>query len=162
MKARALRALPWIVAAAVAALYAFAISKLGVDPIETTFHGQRYVLVEPRWLTLFAIAPFLVVIAMRSWSDLPRAQVAVAMFLRLGALACLAVTAAHPARTTEHRRLSVVYVVDVSESVEDETLGRARTVVREARRLAGPEDTVRLVTFAKLSLIHISEPTRPY
>ena len=149
MKARALRALPWIVAAAVAALYAFAISKLGVDPIETTFHGQRYVLVEPRWLTLFAIAPFLVVIAMRSWSDLPRAQVAVAMFLRLGALACLAVTAAHPARTTEHRRLSVVYVVDVSESVEDETLGRARTVVREARRLAGPEDTVRLVTFAK-------------
>lgn len=149
MKTRLLRALPWLVAALAACAIALLLSLLGADPIEATLFGERVVLVEPRWLTMLAAVPFLFVIAARSWSDLPRAQVVLATLLRTTVIAALAVTAANPARTTEHRRLSVVYVVDVSESMDDAALARARVLVRDGARNAGSEDTVRLVTFAK-------------
>ena len=38
------------------------------------FGGDTYELLQPRWIVVFAVAPFLIFAATRSLADLPRAQ----------------------------------------------------------------------------------------
>ena len=59
MNVKLRRFLPWLLATQFAAAIAGALAMLGADPIERTLFGERLVLVEPRWLMLFAVAPWL-------------------------------------------------------------------------------------------------------
>lgn len=142
-------------AAAIAAAILVAVSDGGGGTRELALElfGDRWELLAPRWLALLAIAPLLALGGWRSLSDLPRAQRALGLVLRTLLLATLALALARPARTTDATRIALVFLVDVSDSVSDADLERARARLREAwtRRhdRGGGVDDVRLVTFAR-------------
>nr|MDQ3031080.1 VWA domain-containing protein [Myxococcota bacterium] len=109
---------------------------------------ERWQLLAPRWLALTSIAPLIALGAWRSLADLPHAQRWIGVTLRTLLLGTLALALARPARTTDATRIAVVLLVDVSDSVSDTDLVRARDRV-EATWRARDENDVRLVTFAR-------------
>ena len=115
---------------------------------EATAEGQRYELLQPRWIVVFAVAPFFVFAASRSLADLPPLQKWLGVLLRTALAATLALAVARLARTTDATRISTVFLVDVSDSVTDEALADAREAVQEAWDARGEND-VQLVTFAR-------------
>ncbi|UJR81079.1 VWA domain-containing protein [Sandaracinus amylolyticus] len=117
-------------------------------PITWTMSGEEWELLAPRNLALLAVAPLLVLGGWRSLADLPRAQLVLGYVVRLAVLAMLALALARPARTTDATRVAVVFLVDVSDSVSDADLARARERIDAAWRARG-EDVVRVVTFAR-------------
>ncbi len=110
--------------------------------------GERYELLAPRFLIVVAVAPLLFWGLSLSLADLPRAQRWLGALMRTLLIAALALALARVARTTDATRVSTVFLVDVSESVTDESLERARTIVRSAWTARGDND-VQLVTFAQ-------------
>jgi Mg-chelatase subunit ChlD/uncharacterized membrane protein len=128
------------------------------------------VLGRPRalWLMPVAIVPFLVLMARRSLVDAPRFQIVAQVFGRLMLLMALALALALPTLRAPIRGKTVVFVVDVSQSIDDEQLAGARELVAEAMRLADDEEAaglaredrtrVRLVTYAgQAQAIDLSE-----
>jgi Ca-activated chloride channel homolog len=111
-------------------------------------NGVRYELVHPALLGVLLVAPLLVLALARSLADLPWIQRLISLALRFGFLALLAFALARLVRTEDARKVAAVMLVDVSDSVSDESLADARRSI-EAFARARPEDgVVRLVTFA--------------
>lgn len=135
--------------AAVTAGVAFAIHQ-GVtgQAMELDVSGERYELLSPGMLALFAVAPFLVWVVSQSLADLPRAQRYLAVALRTLLVGVLALALARLAKTSESSLVSTVFLVDVSESVPDEALEDAREIVQAAWAARG-DNEVSLVTFAR-------------
>lgn len=110
--------------------------------------GQRYELLAPDLLATVAVVPLLVVGLSLSLADLPRAQRWLGTLVRALVIGALALALARPARTTDATRVSTVFLVDVSDSVTDASIERARSILREAWAARGDDD-VKLVTFAR-------------
>ncbi len=115
-----------------------------------TLDGDRYELAEPRWLMLLALLPITLASAHRSLADLPRAQLVLSGALRGLGIVLLALALAEPARTTDVTRTSVVFAIDVSDSITDRDLARAEDLVRAAIEARG-ENTIAVVSFAATS-----------
>ena len=135
---------------AVAASAAIALAMLLTLPAAdlTLAHDPELVLLSPRWLALIAIAPLLALGMRRSLADLPTPQRALGLLVRTLLLATLAIALARPARTEDATRVATVILVDVSDSVSDADLERARARVA-AMIAARGEGEARLVTFAR-------------
>ena len=121
----------------------------GPEKFEWSRHGTTYTLLDPRVLGVLLIAPLLLFVLGRSLADLPWPQRVLSLVLRLGFLALLALGLARLARSAETRKICTVVLVDVSDSVTREALEDARRLVDQTLEARGPEDIVKLVTFAR-------------
>lgn len=108
----------------------------------------------PEFAWALLLIPLLIAIRAHTLSDLPRVQQGLSIILKAGVIALLTL-AMIDVREVSHtpRRAAVVFAVDVSESMPDAALERARGEVERVWReaLAQPPETrpeVRLVTFA--------------
>jgi Mg-chelatase subunit ChlD len=117
-------------------------------PRELTMGGETWSLLEPRALYLLVALALLLPAPRHSLADLPRAQLWLSALARAALIAVLALALARPARTTESALTSTVFLVDVSDSIQDEALVDAHATVQAAWRARGKHD-VQLVTFAR-------------
>jgi Ca-activated chloride channel family protein len=141
--------LPFALAVAAAVAIALAIDGALPDgPLTATLDGEAWELREPRWLLLLAVLPLLLLGLRRSLADLPLAQRVLGLALRALLLATLALALARPARTRDATHSAVVAIVDVSDSVADADLDRARERVARLWASRGEND-VRIVSFAR-------------
>jgi Ca-activated chloride channel homolog len=90
----------------------------------------------PWWLLLLLAVPALAIVGWRSLGDFPRAQLMLQAALRSLVLAGVAVALAGPSLRRPARAVSAVALVDVSDSITDAALARARTAVSDLERAA--------------------------
>ncbi len=108
-----------------------------------------YELLTPRMLGIVLLAPVFLLALGRSLADLPWQQRILSLLLRLGFVALLALGLSRPARTAYTDKVCTVFMVDVSDSVSDESLADAKKVIDEALSARRAKDIVRVVTFAR-------------
>ncbi len=122
---------------------------LSAGPIKWTRDGTTYELLDPRTLGVVLLLPLLLFVLGRSLADLPWQQRVLSVLLRLAFLAALGLSLARLARTVETQQVATVFLVDVSDSVQDAALEQARDYVAKAFAAKGADDLVRVVTFAE-------------
>ena len=103
-----------------------------------TRHGTEYDLLAPRMLGLLLLAPYFVWMLGKSLADLPLAQRALSVALRLAFVGLLALGLARLARTATRQDVFTVFLVDVSDSVPDEAVEDARAEVQREIDARGP------------------------
>lgn len=145
------RHLPWLALTLLMAggLGWWVLARLVTPGVAFEMGGSEIELIRPEWLLLVALTPLLGFVARFSLADLPRAQRWLGVLLRGALVTSLAVALARPVRTTDATRISTVFLVDVSESVTDESLEAAAEAFAAAREAKRDEDDVQLVTFAR-------------
>ncbi len=111
--------------------------------------NTEFELLSPRMLGIALLAPYFLWMIGRSLADLPPAQRALSLVLRVAFVTVLALGLARLARTATTQKVCTVYVVDVSDSVADAALYDARAEVQRGLDAKRGGDLVRLVTFAK-------------
>jgi hypothetical protein len=97
-------------------------------------------LLEPRWLYLLLLLPLVWSVALRSLSDLPRPQRIAQAALRSLVLCALALALARPSREGYETRVCTVFAVDVSDSVTEDQLAKAKAFVEQAVAARGEND----------------------
>jgi len=135
---------------------------------------KRLVIARPHalWLMPTAVLPFLIVMATRTLVDVRGFQVVVQVVMRLLVLMAVALALSQPSLQSPIRGKTVVFVVDTSESIDDEQLAGAEGLVRQALTLAADEEAagieredrtqVRLVTYAgRANLVEIDPAQDP-
>ncbi len=105
-------------------------------------------LLRPQFLWALVAAPYFALVAGESLADLPRAQRWLGVAVRWVLCAALLVALCRPTATTRSHRVCTVFLVDVSDSVSDETLGDFHDAVERSLRARG-DNLVRVVTFAR-------------
>lgn len=115
---------------------------LAVDIAETTVK-----LLNPQALLAAALLPLVPVVSWFTLTDFGVVQRALNALFRVAVLSALVLAAARPSTSRFDSDLCTVYLVDVSASVPDEVLERARDVVQAGYDARG-DNLVRLVTFA--------------
>lgn len=129
--------------------------------------GERNaVLAHPEalWIMPVAVLPFLVAMLGRTLVDLPRFQLALQLLARLAVLLAVALALALPSLTSPIRGKTVVFVVDVSDSIDAGQLDEARELVAAGLRRIHEEDEagldredrtrLALVTYAERAYVH--------
>lgn len=129
--------------------------------------GERNAMLahpEALWLMPVAVLPLLVAMLGRTLVDLPRFQLALQLLARLAVLLAVALALALPSLTSPIRGKTVVFVVDVSDSVDDGQLEAARQLVAAGLRQIHEEDEagldredrtrLALVTYAERAYVH--------
>lgn len=152
MSERARRLLWWVSLALLSLALAWVLQRFVLSARSDAFHWQRagvsYELLEPRALLVVLVAPFLLWVLGRSLADLPWQQRALSVLLRLTFLLLLGLSLARLVRSDETQRVATVVLLDVSDSVADATLEKARAEVGRLYQAKGHDDVVRLLTFA--------------
>ncbi len=111
--------------------------------------GVHYQLLEPGALGLLLVTPLLLLALGRSLADLPWPQRALSVLFRVAFLGALALGLARLVRSEETHKVCTVLLVDVSDSVPDEALRDARRAIETYARAKGPDDELKVVTFAE-------------
>jgi uncharacterized membrane protein len=111
-------------------------------------NGQEFELLTPRALGLMLVLPLLLFVLGRSLSDLPWSQRVLSFALRALFLLLLALGLSSPVRSEGSSRVCTVVLVDVSDSVSDESLADATKELERLISAKRPDDELRLVTFA--------------
>lgn len=144
MKARA-----WLAIAALASLLLSAVawSLLLHADIHTIWNGEPIRLLRPELLTALAVWPVMLWTVAVSLTDLPLRQRLLSLATRTLLLAAVSLALARPARTQDATRVSVIFLVDVSDSVTQVDLDAAQTRIDAAFRARSDND-VQVVTFA--------------
>ncbi len=119
---------------------------------------------EALWLMPVAVVPLLVVALFKSLVDLPRIQLGLQLLARLALLMAVALALTLPSLKSPIRGKTVVFVVDVSDSVDPAQLARASALVEagleqidaEQEQDLDREDRTRLalVTYAQRAYVH--------
>ncbi len=130
----------------------------GTDPVAILARPEAL------WLMPAAVLPFLVLVLRRSLVDVPGPQVLVQLLARLSLLMGVATALAQPSLRSPLRGKTLVFAVDVSDSIDDAQLEQARTLVEdglaqiraEAEAGVDAEDRTRLavVTYAERAQVH--------
>jgi uncharacterized membrane protein len=110
--------------------------------------GIKYELLEPRAIAVVLLAPLLLFVLGKSLADLPWQQRLMSVLLRLAFLLLLGLGLSRLVRSDETHRVATVVLLDVSDSVADATLEKARAEVEKLYRAKGPDDELKLVAFA--------------
>lgn len=110
--------------------------------------GIRYELLEPRALAAILLLPLLLFVLGKSLADLPWQQRALSVLLRSAFLLLLALGLARLVRSDETHRVATVVLLDVSDSVADATLDKARSEIERLYAAKGAENVMKLVAFA--------------
>lgn len=111
--------------------------------------GIVYELLNPRMLGVALIAPWFVGVLAWTLADLPWQQKLLAVVLRIGFVALLALALARPVQSADTDKIATVVLVDVSASVSDEALADAQKVVEDVWSHKRDDDLIRVVTFAQ-------------
>jgi uncharacterized membrane protein len=106
----------------------------------------------PAFLFLFLLIPFLLVVMRWTLTDLPRWQQWTSVLLRSVLVVLLVLALTRPSHVTKSQKVATVYLVDVSESIPEESLRKAQEFVSRSWSARG-EHHAELVTFA-------AEPSR--
>jgi Ca-activated chloride channel family protein len=110
--------------------------------------GVKYELLEPRAIAVVLLAPILLFVLGKSLADLPWQQRVMSVLLRLAFLLLLGLGLSRLVRSDETHRVATVVLLDVSDSVADATLEKARAEVEKLYRAKGADDELKLVAFA--------------
>jgi Ca-activated chloride channel homolog len=110
--------------------------------------GIKYELLEPRAIAVVLLAPVLLYVLGKSLADLPWQQRALSVLLRIAFLVLLGLGLTRLVRSDETHRIATVVLLDVSDSVADGTLEKARAEVEKLYRAKGEGDVLKLVAFA--------------
>jgi Mg-chelatase subunit ChlD len=131
--------------------------------ISFTFEGRELTLTQPALLGLLCLSPLLLYGLRYSLADLPWQQRVLSVLLRVAFFVVLLLGLGRLVRTSETHDVATVFVVDVSDSITDEGIEQARSIVQSAlERARGSENEVRLVTFAKRpKLVDLSSDGKP-
>lgn len=140
------------------ALAAFLGATEGDDPVAVLARPQAL------WLMPAAVLPYLILVLRRSLVDVPGPQVVVQLLARLAVLMAVATALAQPSLRSPIRGKTLVFAVDLSDSIDDAQLAEARTLLAagfaqltaEAEADIDPEDRTRLavVTYAEKAEVH--------
>ncbi len=156
MPQRALARLVWgafIAVLTVILVVAYRHYVLGASEADGAFrwlrNGIHYQLLEPSALGVLLVTPLLLFVLGRSLADLPWPQRALSVLLRVAFLGLLGLGLARLVRSEETHKVCTVLLVDVSDSVPDEALGDARKSIEAYARAKGPDDQLKVVTFAE-------------
>lgn len=114
-----------------------------------TYEGKEYELQEPLWLGVVLVAPLLLYGLRFSLADLPWQQRILSVLLRVGFFAAVALAMARPVTTAEETRVCTVFLLDVSDSVTNESIEQARETIRGAIAAMPDNAQVRLISFAR-------------
>lgn len=110
---------------------------------------ESYELLAPRMVGLVLLAPYFLWMLGRSLADLPLAQRALSVLLRITFVTLVALGLARLARTATTQKVCTVYLVDVSESVPDAALEDAKAEIQKGLAAKPQDALLRVVTFAK-------------
>jgi Ca-activated chloride channel homolog len=120
------------------------------------------------WLLPLAVLPYLIVTLRRTLVDVPGWQIGAQLLARVLVLLASALALAQPSLESPIRGKTVVYVVDVSDSIDDDQIAGARALLEEgleqmreeAAEGLDREDRTRLalVTYAGRARVHPIEP----
>jgi Ca-activated chloride channel homolog len=131
---------------------AFALQRFVLSAPAEAFRWQRtgikYELLEPRALAVVLVAPVLLYVLGKSLADLPWQQRVLSVLLRITFLVLLGLGLSRLVRSDETHRIATVVLVDVSDSVADATLDKARAEIERLYRAKGEGDLLKLVAFA--------------
>ena len=145
-------ALQWLFAGALAAAGYFVLNTFGPEWLEA-LKAEGYVVEHPEFAWGLVAIPLFIVIRAHTLSDLPRVQQGLSIVLKTAFVACLVASLVDVKKVDTHpKAAAVVYVVDVSESVPDAMVERARQKVEEVWKaslavLEVDRPEVRLVVF---------------
>ncbi|MGH1342238.1 MAG: VWA domain-containing protein [Nannocystales bacterium] len=130
----------------------------GTDPVAVLARPEAL------WLMPAAVLPYLILVLRRSLVDVPGLQVIVQLLARLAVLMAVATALAQPSLRSPIRGKTLVFAVDLSDSIDDAQLAEARALVTtgfaqlQAEDTADidPEDRTRLavVTYAERAEVH--------
>ena len=123
--------------------------------------GIVYELLNPKMLGAVLIAPWFVGVLSSSLADLPWPQKVISVFLRIAFVALIAMGLSRLARTATTEKVCTVYLVDVSDSVSEESLGDARAAVERAWNEKPHDGVVKVITFARRPRLVESEEKAP-
>ncbi len=112
-------------------------------------HGVTYEFLQPRTIGILLVAPLLLFVLGRSLADLPWQQRVLSVLLRIAFIGLLAFGLARLARTAETQKVCTVFLMDVSDSVQNASIEDARKQVEQALKAKKKDDLVKLVTFAR-------------
>jgi uncharacterized membrane protein len=104
----------------------------------------------PTWLLLVGAVPFLVWAARRTLTNFPPQQRTLQTGARALLVTLIALAASRPVWNLDQRRISVVYLVDVSTSISPAAIDRAARWIEDAHRRSAP-DHWRIVAFGAAS-----------
>ena len=131
---------------------AFALQRYVLSAPTEAFRWQRtgikYELLEPRALAVVLLAPLLLYVLGKSLADLPWQQRVLSVLLRLAFMVLLGLGLSRLVRSDETHRVATVVLVDVSDSVADATLEKARAEVERLYRAKAEGDVLKLIAFA--------------
>ncbi|MFP6683776.1 MAG: vWA domain-containing protein, partial [Polyangiaceae bacterium] len=128
------------------------------DQFAWTHEGRAYRLLTPRWLGMVLLGPWFIAVLGWSLADLPWQQRMLSACVRIGFCCALALALAQPERTSQTDRVCAVYLVDVSDSVTDESLADANQWLAEAWAKRRPGDVMEVVGFARHAKSVASKP----
>jgi Ca-activated chloride channel family protein len=153
MSVRARRVLFGLFLAAFTAALVFSYKRYVLEAPPGAFKWQRggehFELLNPEALGLLLLSPLLVLGMRSSLADLPWAQRALSLLVRIAFLALLAFGLSSPVRSETTNQIATVVLIDVSDSVSLESLGEAKAELERVIAARRPGDVVRLVTFAQ-------------
>jgi Ca-activated chloride channel homolog len=119
-----------------------------LDAFRWTRTGIKYELLEPRALAVVLLAPLLLYVLGKSLADLPWQQRVLSVLLRIAFFVLLGLGLSRLVRSDETHRVATVVLLDVSDSVADATLDKARAEVERLYRAKADGDVIKLVAFA--------------
>jgi Ca-activated chloride channel homolog len=163
---RRLRILAWAISSlALLALLAWAYRRfvlLHPDPTLSWVRGGiTYELLNPKMLGAALLAPWFVVVLSASLADLPWPQRVLSVLFRIAFVTLVALGLSRLARTATTEKTCTVYMVDVSESVTDESLVDARAALAKAWGEKPKDGVVKLITFAKRPRLVDADEKKP-
>lgn len=111
--------------------------------------GVKYELLNPKMLGALLLAPWFVGVLSSSLADLPWPQRVLSVLLRLTFVTLIALGLSRLARTATTEKVATLYLVDVSDSVADESLADARAALEKAYAEKPADGIIKLITFAR-------------
>jgi uncharacterized membrane protein len=111
--------------------------------------GITYELLNPKMLGAVLLAPWFVVILSQSLADLPWPQRVLSVLLRITFVALVALGLSRMARSATTEKVCTIYMVDVSDSITDESLADARALLDKAYAEKPKDAVVKVITFAR-------------
>lgn len=127
-------------------------------------HGLAFVQFEnPHVLWAFVVlVPYLLFWARKSYADLTRVRSGLLLFVRTVALSLLLVALAKPILWLENRRAAVLYLIDVSDSVDPDVIEREWKAASEAAAELERGESMGLVLFAGRPVVVTPLGTAPW
>lgn len=128
-----------------------------------SFRGRVLVLEQPQALLLLALLPWLWPALLVTLTDMSKKQLVLQLGVRSLLLLALGGALARPALLGERKKLSVVALVDVSDSMSESQLQSARTAIEELRRATRERgDDLHVVSFGgRPRLVPLPPPDQP-